>query len=116
MAELVNHPSHYNQPNRKECIEEMRDKFGDEVVAVFCLTNAYKYLYRAGEKEGNSKGQDIAKAKWYFIYFECNILCDSVVYIKDFGTQFLFHTYNIICCIIFCIIASFTMLKFIPKL
>lgn len=78
MAELVNHPSHYNQPNRKECIEEMRDKFGDEIVAVFCLTNAYKYLYRAGEKEGNSKEQDIAKAKWYFTYFECNILCNSI--------------------------------------
>ena len=62
----VDHPSHYNQPGKKECIDEMVEKFGLEVVASFCLMNAYKYLYRAGEKVDNPKEQDIAKAKWYF--------------------------------------------------
>lgn len=66
--ELVNHPNHYNRNGRKECIVEMQDLFGRHITAVFCLTNAYKYLYRAGEKEGNSMKQDMLKAKWYFDY------------------------------------------------
>lgn len=68
MSEKVNHPPHYQREGRKECIEEMRDKYGDCITYIFCLTNAYKYLYRAGEKEGNSEVQDIAKAKWYMEY------------------------------------------------
>ena len=64
----VDHPSHYQREGRKECIVEMEEKFGRRITAIFCLTNAYKYLYRAGEKEGNSKEQDMAKAKWYFNY------------------------------------------------
>lgn len=67
--ENVNHPLHYQKEGRKECIVEMRERFGENTVATFCLTNAYKYLYRAGDKDGNSKEQDIAKAKWYFNYF-----------------------------------------------
>lgn len=62
----VDHPNHYNIEGRKECIDEMVEQFGLEAVVSFCLMNAYKYLYRAGEKEGNSKEQDIEKAKWYF--------------------------------------------------
>ena len=62
----INHPIHYNLPGRKECIVEMEELFGLEATATFCLMNAYKYLYRAGEKEDNSKEQDINKAKWYF--------------------------------------------------
>ena len=68
--ELVNHPKHYNTEGRKECIEEMMCSYGPKVVASFCLLSAYKYLYRAGEKEGNSREQDIAKACWYLDYFE----------------------------------------------
>lgn len=68
MNENVNHPDHYNRPGRKECIVEMEEKYGAEVTAQFCLTNAYKYLYRAGEKFGNPAKQDIDKAKWYFGY------------------------------------------------
>lgn len=66
--ELVNHPKHYKQAGRKECIEEMRELYGNKITAIFCFTNAYKYLYRAGQKDGNSESQDIAKAKWYFEY------------------------------------------------
>lgn len=63
--EQVNHPAHYNIPGRKECIEEMIDKWGSELVALWCEMTAYKYEYRAGLKDGNSKEQDMAKYKWY---------------------------------------------------
>ena len=65
---LVVHPQHYNIPGRKECIVEMRELFGGFITAIFCLMNAYKYLYRAGEKDGNSKEQDASKARWYYEY------------------------------------------------
>ena len=64
----VDHPSHYNQEGRKECIVEMREKFGDLAVYWFCKLNAFKYNYRGGDKEGNSAEQDAAKAKWYDSY------------------------------------------------
>lgn len=66
----VDHPSHYNQPGKKECIEEMRDQFGDIAVYWFCKLNAYKYGYRAGNKDGNSEEQDKAKIRWYDDYAE----------------------------------------------
>ncbi len=68
MSELVNHPSHYNKAGRKECIVEMEEKYGSENTVIFCLTNAYKYLYRSGDKDGNPKQQDLQKATWYFDY------------------------------------------------
>ena len=70
MIEYVNHPKHYNVPGRKECILELEEKYGTEITATFCLTNCYRYLYRAGEKIDNPKKQDIDKAKWYFRYAE----------------------------------------------
>ena len=54
MSEQVNHPSHYNKAGRKECIAEMEEKYGIPATVGFCLMNAYKYLYRAGDKFGNS--------------------------------------------------------------
>lgn len=63
--EHVNHPAHYNQAGRKECIVEMIDTFGVDAVINFCLCNEYKYLYRAGNKAGNSYDQDRRKAEWY---------------------------------------------------
>ena len=66
--EQVYHPGHYNIPGRKECIVEMEEIYGAETTAIFCLTNAYKYLYRAGNKAGNSEEQDKSKAKFYFEY------------------------------------------------
>ena len=74
----VNHPSHYNLPGKKECIEQMREDYGETITAIFCLTNAYKYIYRAGEKEGNSKTQDIEKARWYYRYL--SEITDMVLY------------------------------------
>ena len=64
----VDHPSHYNQLGKKECIEEMRERFGDLAVYWFCKLNAFKYNYRGGSKEGNSAEQDAAKADWYGNY------------------------------------------------
>lgn len=64
-TELVNHPAHYNAPGRKECIEEMLDKWGWMAVSLWCEMTAYRYEYRAGMKEGNPAEQDLAKRKWY---------------------------------------------------
>lgn len=62
MADTVNHPAHYNIPGRKECIEEMIDRFGVEAVISFCRLNVYKYRYRAELKNGI---EDLKKADWY---------------------------------------------------
>ena len=81
--ELVNHPSHYNIEGRKECIEELSENYGETIARIFCLTNAYKYLYRAGYKEGNTKEQDIAKAKWYYNKAMSYQNCDYVFAVQD---------------------------------
>ena len=56
-----NHPVHYNS-GKYECIDVMRDVFGEEAVDNFCLLNAFKYIWRAGRKNGK---EDIQKAIWY---------------------------------------------------
>lgn len=61
----VIHPGHYNIPGRKECIEEMVDKFGKDNVAMYCDITAYKYQYRQGKKPNTPAEQDKQKAKWY---------------------------------------------------
>ena len=64
-SDMVNHPSHYNLPNRKECIDEMIDIYGLKDVAKWCEITAYKYKYRAGHK--GSVVEDMGKAAWYII-------------------------------------------------
>ena len=64
-SEMVNHPSHYNLPDRKECIDEMIDIYGLKDVAKWCEITAYKYKYRAGHK--GSVVEDMSKAAWYII-------------------------------------------------
>lgn len=54
MSEQVNHPSHYNR-GEIECIDAMESAFGASAVADFCKINAFKYIWRAGEKAGNSE-------------------------------------------------------------
>jgi len=61
----VDHPNHYNIPGRKECIDEMLEKFGAEKVKAFCELNAYKYRYRHEMKNGE---EDLEKAEWYEKY------------------------------------------------
>ncbi|WP_448754366.1 DUF3310 domain-containing protein [Agathobacter sp.] len=64
-SDMVNHPSHYNLPDRKECIDEMIDIYGLKDVAKWCEITAYKYRYRAGHKD--SLEQDVQKAIWYTV-------------------------------------------------
>lgn len=53
----VNHPAHYNgHPSGVECITVV-EHMG------FCIGNAVKYLWRAGQK-GDAL-QDLKKARWY---------------------------------------------------
>ena len=59
----VDHPSHY-AGEKYECIEVMREVFGDEVVNSFCLCNAFKYLWRCDKKHDNST-TDLKKARYY---------------------------------------------------
>lgn len=65
-SNAVNHPLHYQ--GQHECIDVMRVMFGDEAVKGFCKCNAYKYRFRAGQKDGNTAEQDIKKAEWYENY------------------------------------------------
>ena len=58
----VNHPSHYNRDGAMECIREMVVVFGYEATINFCKLNAWKYRYRASEKNG---AEDMAKSDWY---------------------------------------------------
>ena len=65
---MINHPQHYNMPGKKECIEQMLEDYGAEVTITFCLTSAFKYLYRMGNKPDNPAIKDLNKAIWYFNY------------------------------------------------
>lgn len=57
----VNHPTHYNH-GKYECIDVMIDTFGKQAVADFCKCNAFKYQWRAEQKNGI---EDYKKADWY---------------------------------------------------
>lgn len=46
-SDVVNHPSHYNLPERKEYIDEMIDIYGLKDVAKWCEITAYRCKYRA---------------------------------------------------------------------
>lgn len=59
--DLVYHPAHYNSEDRPECWTMMENIFGIESTGIFDILNAYKYYYRAGEKDGNPKDQDLEK-------------------------------------------------------
>ena len=61
----VNNPQHYCGHTSLECIEVMRVAFGDREVMCFCLCNAFKYLWRFQNKNGE---EDINKSKWYLDY------------------------------------------------
>lgn len=63
-------PAHYRQEGKAECIDALREKFQREHGAMggvmfvgFCLGNAFKYRWRAGQK--GEAAEDEAKACWY---------------------------------------------------
>ena len=58
----VEHPKHYNREGAIECIDEMILVFGVEATKNFCLLNAWKYRYRAADKNG---AEDLAKSDFY---------------------------------------------------
>lgn len=60
--DVVNHPKHYERAGAMGCIDEMRMIFGALPVYHFCICNAWKYRYRAANKNG---AEDIAKSDWY---------------------------------------------------
>lgn len=69
--DLINNPKHYNRKGAMECIDEMQLIFGTEAVKHFCLCNAWKYRYRATEKNGD---EDLAKSDFYIKKYKelCN--------------------------------------------
>lgn len=61
-ADMVNHPSHYNQGGI-ECIDCIKSAIVGKVgIEAFCAGNAIKYLSRYEEKNGI---EDVKKARWY---------------------------------------------------
>ena len=64
--ENVDHPAHYNS-DKYECIEVMREIFGDEAVKTWIRLNIFKYSWRSNKKNGD---EDIAKIAWYANYYD----------------------------------------------
>ncbi len=62
MSDNVNHPAHYAakfKTRQIECIDITRHM-------PFCAGNAFKYVWRAGDKGGKTKGlEDLDKAVFY---------------------------------------------------
>lgn len=61
-SDNVEHPKHYNREKAMECIDEMLMIFGSQMVINFCILNAWKYRYRAADKNGI---EDLKKSDWY---------------------------------------------------
>lgn len=57
----VNQPKHYTS-GKYECIDVMVEQLGVDAVKDFCICNAFKYIWRHKQKNGD---EDIAKAAWY---------------------------------------------------
>lgn len=87
--EMVSHPGHYNKAGRKECIVEM-EEYSPVVAVMYCLTSAYKYLYRVGEKCGNPSTQEIDKAKWCLNY--ADKLIEKHKHLLSFNGMRIEHT------------------------
>lgn len=64
MKDNIN-PNHYKSQCSLECIDTMRVAFGDRYVFIFCCMNAYKYMWRYENKNGE---EDLKKADWYLNY------------------------------------------------
>jgi hypothetical protein len=59
MNDPVSHPSHYtSSESGVECIEITQHQ-------AFCVGNAVKYVWRAGEKDKAKHVEDLQKAIWY---------------------------------------------------
>lgn len=67
---IINKSPHYNI-GKYECIDVMKNVFGDERLKTWCVLNAFKYLYRCYYKNGD---EDLEKATYYLNYIEKNLL------------------------------------------
>lgn len=85
----VNHPKHYEGSTSIECIEAMELIFDWYDVQMFCLCNAFKYIWRHKHKGGL---EDLEKAQWYInhavqLYIdngvEKDLWSDSVVRLQN---------------------------------
>lgn len=59
---VVEKPKHYNREGAMQSIDEMILLFGIEETMSFCKLNAWKYRYRALDKNGE---EDLKKSDWY---------------------------------------------------
>ena len=57
----------------RDCIEQMKKEFGNRVVVMYCLTNAYRYLYMIRDKDRESAQEGLKKARSYFLFVVNNI-------------------------------------------
>ena len=62
MRDLVNHPAHYTEPGKLECIDYMRERLSDEEFVGLLYGNLIKYSHRWKYKNGVL---DLQKARWY---------------------------------------------------
>lgn len=68
MNEQVNHPEHYGGDTTYEVIKVLE---AWELTDSFCLSNAVKYIARAGKKNTGRRRrhdvrlEDLRKARWY---------------------------------------------------
>jgi hypothetical protein len=69
--------------------------FGYEAVAIFDILSAYKYYYRAGSKEGNSKEQDLAKINNYMRH-SAEMIINNIYIIELIGSEDVKRIKNIV--------------------
>jgi hypothetical protein len=69
MSDKTN-PQHYQKDTGIECIDV-------SMHLGFCLGNAFKYMWRFGDKPTESRVDDLRKAKWYVSKF-ANVANDFV--------------------------------------
>ena len=89
----VNHPYHYEGSTSIECIEAMEAMFGSKAVYYFCVSNAYKYIWRHKNKNGL---EDLDKAQWYLDKAkEIDLESDSLLDTKEqkLATKLIFPEY-----------------------
>lgn len=80
--ESVNHPKHYSNGYTTEVECNMFKR-----VLPLGLSDAFKYVWRAGIKPDNPESQDLSKALWYLddireLYYICDTVSDNM-YIRN---------------------------------
>lgn len=70
----VNHPKHYRHKSGLDAIVWI-----DRYRMDFCEGNCFKYIFRRGEKIGETTSDDEEKAKWYFRHKAMELAESSLV-------------------------------------